>query len=387
MTWLNDKYIKEWLQKIHSERTKQNYKREFPLYLEFVQQNTKYKTPSQIIESRIEHLTSRDLRVKRFWEDIGIQYMHSLEGKGYRKNTIVTYLRTMLSFFSQNHVKLTYARKELIGAVEPSPKDKVIKEWIPSNEDVRLLYRVAQNSRDRAILLMMYQSGLSPVDVCLNIEQLDFYDKDGNWKIPLNEDYYLMKLREKTNVLQQTCISREALEEIRITLQQRGFPKKGSLFVTVHNKPITPRDINDILKGIVERAYGKERVKKWKTKNLRDSYMNGLVMAKIQQDVKDAMCGHQRSGAKKEYDFTEQTIKSLYSEAFRFLTINGFGSTSRKVEELENKMRQDKETLVNLITEQQNRIEQLETKLANNTKEILETLNEFSKKAKFKKKR
>lgn len=52
--WLNDKAIKEWLQKIHSERTRENYRREFPKYLDFVKANTEYKTPSQIIEARIK---------------------------------------------------------------------------------------------------------------------------------------------------------------------------------------------------------------------------------------------------------------------------------------------------------------------------------------------
>ena len=360
MTLLNDKAVAKWFELIKNARTIENYTREFPIYMEFVQNTTEYKTPSAIIDARIKQLRSLDMNVKRAFEDIGIKYMHHLETKGYMRSTITTYLRTMLSFFSHNHVKLVYARKELLGAIEPSEKDKVIKEWIPSNEDVRVFYRSANNARDRAIILTLYQSGLSPVDVsALNIKHFNFYDDNGNWNLKLNEDHYLAKLREKSNVLQQTCLSREALEEIRIYLQSRGFPKEGSLFLSVHGKPITPRDINDICKSIVEKAYGKIKTQQFQTKNLRDSYMNGLVMAKIQQDVKDGMCGHQREGAKKDYDFSEETIKSLYVDAFKFLTINGFGSTNRKVEELEAKMNQDKTTLINLITEQQKRIDRL----------------------------
>lgn len=196
MTWLNDRTVQKWFELIKNERTITNYQREFPLFLEFVQQNSEYKTPSQIIETRIRHLRSSDMNTKRIWEDFVIKYMHSLEDKGLRKSTITTYLRTVLSFFSHNHVRLTYARKELLGAIEPSEADKVIKEWIPTNEEIRLLYRMAKDARDRAILLTLYQSGFSEVDVCsLNVEHLDLYE-NGNWKP--KEHQYIGKLRKRT---------------------------------------------------------------------------------------------------------------------------------------------------------------------------------------------
>ncbi len=359
--WLNDPIIEEWFTIIKNKRTTENYKREFPYFLEFVQQNTEYKTPSQIIQSRIQQLKSDDMNEKRFWETVGIKFMHSLEEKGYRKSTITTYLRTMLSFFSHAHVKMEYARKELIGAIEPSEKDKIVKEWVPSNEDVRVLYRMAQNARDRAILLTLYQSGLSPVDTCaLNVEHFDFYDANGDWKVSPTEDYYLGKLREKTNVLQQTCISRECLEEIRIMLQSRGYPKEGALFISVHNQPLTPRDINNTMKGIVEHAFN-GKVKLWKTKNLRDSYKNALVKAKLSQEIVDALFGHERGGARGNYTLTEDTVKTMYAEAFKFLTINGFGSQSRKIEELEQTFKNEMVKLAQVLASSQTQIEKLTT--------------------------
>jgi site-specific recombinase XerD/uncharacterized coiled-coil protein SlyX len=318
------------------------------------------------------------MNAKRYWEMIGIKYMHSLEEKGYMRSTIVTYLRTMLSFFSHAHVKLEYARKELLGAIEPSQKDKITKDWVPSNEDVRVLYRMAQNARDRAILLTLYQSGLSPVDTCaLNIEDFDFYDANGDWKLSPNEDYYLGKLREKTNVLQQTCISRECLEEIRIMLQSRGYPKEGALFISVHNQPLTPRDVNNTMKGIVERAFN-GKVKLWKTKNLRDSYKNALVKAKLSQEIVDALFGHERGGARGNYNLTEDTVKTMYAEAFKFLTVNGFGSQSRKIEELEAKYDAQNRILTEIITEQREEIKQLKEQLASMRTDVTEIRKEMT---------
>jgi len=58
-SWLEDPVITEWFDIIKNQRTAANYRREFPYYLEFVQANTEYKTPSQIIESRIQQLRSQ----------------------------------------------------------------------------------------------------------------------------------------------------------------------------------------------------------------------------------------------------------------------------------------------------------------------------------------
>jgi site-specific recombinase XerD len=332
--WTEDPKVKEWFELLNNERTIKNYRNEFPKFLEFVQKTTDYKTPSQIVQSRMEQLRSMDMNEKRYWETVVTKFKNSLENEDMRMNTIHSYLRTTRSFFSKNHVKLEFSRNEL--KINPSEKDKVIREWIPENEEVRLLYRMANNARDRAALLVLYQSGFSEVDVAaMNIEDFPFYNANGDWAIPISEDVYHARLREKTNILQQSCISREALEEIRIMLQSRGFPKTGPLFVSFRDQQLGVRGINDAMKEIVTRAFN-GKVKDWKTKHFRDAFMNGLLQAKIPQEVKDAFVGHQRHGARKDYAITELTIKTAYTDAFKFLTVNGFGSQSRKIEEIDN---------------------------------------------------
>lgn len=421
--WLNDPIITNWFTIVKNKRTQENYRREFPYYFDFVKANTEFKTPTEIIESRIQQLKSDDMNVRRFWEDVGIKYMHHLEDKGYRKSTITTYLRTMLSFFSHAHVRLQYARKELLGAIEPNIKDKVTKDWIPNNEDLRILYRVSQSSRDKAILLTLYQSGLSPIDVCaLKIQHFNFYDNEGNWKAETHQ--YLNKLREKTNIKQQTFLSVECVDELKIYLQSRGYPKKGALFISVHNKQLASRDINDISKGIVEKAF-KSRASEWKTKNLRDSFMNALVSAKIPTEIKNLFVGHVRPNAQKSYDMTEDTLRPLYEDAFKFLSINGIGKTSRAIEELqkqiqedkqrlEAKMNEDRDALMKVVKDQQKQLNELKesvkglyhvqgtypktmhhtlfnrktgkmetwTETINNTQEEVESLKRFIEKAK-----
>lgn len=355
--WQEDKYVKNWFELLGNERTIRNYTNDFPKFLAFVKQ-----TPTEIIDSRLEQLTTNDLLKRRFWEQQVIKYKNSLEEKNLRMATVHGHIRTAMSFFSKNGVKLLFSRGEL--KINPSEKDKVDTEWIPSNEEVRLLYRLCESARDRAVLLTLYQSGFSEVDVAnMQIEQFAFYDQNGNWQIPNTEDLYQKRRREKTNQWQQTMISREALEEIRIMLQSRGFPKEGYLFVSFRNEQLGVRGINDMLKAVVKKAFN-GKVELWKTKHLRDAFMNALQQGKLTQETKDAMVGHKREGARADYAITELTIKTAYSDCFKFLTVNGYGSQSRKLEEIEIKFDKQLKALVEMVTELKGERDGLKAQLA-----------------------
>ena len=355
-SWLKDKAVAEWFSQVKDTKSIQKYKREFPRFLKFVQKITHYESPSEIIDSRVRQLNDRFMSEKRFWETLSLKYKRHLELRGYGKRTIINHLNTMQSFFSLNHVQLVYARNELLGSIKPSEKTNIPK-WIPSNEEVRILYKMAQNARDRAIILMLYQSGLNPVDICsLKIENFNFYNMNGDWRIPSTEDYYLAKLTEKTGVLQQTCISREALEEIKIMLLSRGYPTNGALFVSARDKPLKPSYLENITKSIVEKAFN-EKAKLWKTKNLRGSFKNALTKVHIDPEVINAMLGRKRSSTKGSYQLPQETIKTMYSEVLKFLTISGYDSKATiKIEELESTTTQKTDSLASIISAQQTQI-------------------------------
>jgi predicted ribosome quality control (RQC) complex YloA/Tae2 family protein len=99
--------------------------------------------------------------------------------------------------------------------------------------------------------------------------------------------------------------------------------------------------------------------------------MNGLHQGHVTQEIKDAMVGHKREGARNDYAITELTIKTAYSEAFKYLTINGYGSQSCKVEELNQKFDAQTKTLMELITELREENKQLKAQLS----ELTQTQN------------
>jgi hypothetical protein len=123
--------------------------------------------------------------------------------------------------------------------------------------------------------------------------------------------------------------------------------------------------------------------------------MNALLQARLTQEVKDAMVGHKREGARNDYAITELTIKTSYSEAFRYLTINGYGSQARKLVELqkkqeedrirlETKLQDDHETLITVIKNQNNQMEMMKDIIRRmELFKVLETPEEWKRTTEF----
>ena len=81
-----DKYVKNWMELLGNDRTEENYKRDFPKFLDWItaknedgQPNTPYKTPTDIIDSRLEHQTTRDQAKRQYWERQVIKYKNYLQ--------------------------------------------------------------------------------------------------------------------------------------------------------------------------------------------------------------------------------------------------------------------------------------------------------------------
>src|SRR3972149_11832312 len=122
------------------------------------------------------------------------------------------------------------------------------------------------NLRDKSLLLVLTQSGFSEVDVSLfKVEHFKAI-----WELPQTEHFYIEKCREKTGFghEQATCISYEALHDIREMLSERGKPTEGYLFVSQtkgKGEGIDTRTINEAMKALAERTFEKEKAKEFNT--------------------------------------------------------------------------------------------------------------------------
>ena len=175
-------------------------------------------TPTEQIKKRMHDLTTQDLTQRQFFEDKFREYKEYLEKKGDLKpSSVKTQLRTVASFFSRNGLPLYLKR----GDWESTQQQPVIQRLKLAKEDIKAMYSHG-NLRDRALLLVLAQSGFSEIDVaCLRIEELK-----GLYEQPETEHYFIEKPREKTNEIQATCLSYEAIHDIKAMLQERGNPEK-----------------------------------------------------------------------------------------------------------------------------------------------------------------
>jgi len=367
--WLNDPYVKEWLSKV-GERTQKNYRERYPKWLAFIG-----ISPTEQFKKRCKDLQSDNPKERGFFEDKVVEYKNILVAQKLGAETIHGRLTPIQSFFSAHRVPLRFKRREL--AVDVRPEDKVIKEWIPDNQQAKQIYQHG-SSRDRPLFLCLYQSGFSETDVSsLSVEDLP--------EIENCEGHYPIRMyREKTNILQRTCISEEAVHDIKEMLNERrhsGQPKPDSngrtpLFISQKGERLTVRFINDAIKSMVEKTYGKDKADEFKTKSLRDAYNDALLRANLTQEIKDTLFGHKREGAREKYAISQATIIDAYNKAFQFLTVNHGTQARKDIEVMRDQMREMRDnndkTLSNLnriIEHQQKQIEELTNKFEKFLKE------------------
>jgi len=312
-SFTSDKYVIAWLTGL-SPTTQKNYRRQFIDVLAFMKMS-----PTQMIEKRLKDLTSTDLTERQFFELNFRGYKAQLEATKPTDETVTAYLKCYASFFARNGLSLNLKRGDWLS----TRPQKAKKRYTPTLEEIKRLYTHA-NIRDKCLLLVLAQSGFSEIDVTeLRIEDLgDIYGQ------PQTEHIFIEKPREKSTVVQATCISFEAIHDLKEYLAERGNPKEGHLFASLTTlkgtQKIEVRSINEAMKSLFKRTFGEERAKQFKTKSLRSFFNGALLRANVQpQEIKDVMLGHERHGARKNYTYTKETITEAYIHAFPFLSING----------------------------------------------------------------
>ncbi len=357
--WKEDAYVIEWLKKV-GERTQKNYKERYPKWLAFIGM-----TPTEQFLKRCKDLQSSNPKERGFFEDKLIDFKNALVEQKRGAESIHGMMTPVQSFFSAHRVPLRFKRGEL--SVDARTEDKVVKEWIPDNQQMKQIYQHGE-IRDRSLLLVLYQSGFSETDVSsLSLEDLpNIRECEGHYPITM--------YREKTNVLQRTCISEEAVHDIKEMLKERennGQLKPDAngripLFISQKGERLTVRFINDAIKEMVEKTYGKEETEKFKTKSLRDAYNDALLRANLTQEIKDTLFGHKREGAREKYAVGQATIIDAYNKAFQFLSVNHGTQARKDIETMRDQVREMRDSNDATIKNLNKRIEYLERKLTDN---------------------
>jgi hypothetical protein len=315
----NDPYIKRWLTGL-APKTKENYPDFLEDFLTFVG-----LSPTEIIKKRMHDLTSTEITERCFFEDKFRAYKESMENAGTHTDSwIHDRLKVASSFFTRNGLPLALKKGDWNSTQKQGVTEKKAKLVL---EDIKRLYGHA-NLTEKCLLLALSQSGFSEAD----ISELSIEDIKNLYDMAINEHYVIEKKREKSNHIQATCLSYEFLHDLRALLQERGNPSQGYIFTsrTVNKglEPIDTRRINEIIKGLFVKTFGEEKAKEFQTRSLRSFYNGALLAVKphLAPEIKDLMMGHDRGGARNNYQYNDETIKEAYVSAFEYLSINGLQS-------------------------------------------------------------
>ena len=150
-------------------------------------------SPTEIIEKRLRDTASTNLTERNFFEQKFREFKQHLETENDSTwQTIKSKLRTVASFFSRNGLPLNLKR----GDWESTLPQKVKHRYRLTKEELKKMYAHA-SLRDRALLLVLAQSGFSEIDVSM----LRIEDLKGLYDMPQSEHYFIEKPREKTNIM------------------------------------------------------------------------------------------------------------------------------------------------------------------------------------------
>jgi len=314
---------------------------------------------------RVEH------HVRRFIEYLQRDY--ELKGKdglpsgmrGMAPKSVSAYTGAILSFYGANNFQLK------IKTPRGAPKKENARKPLRA-DSVKRLVDHAGSLRDRAIILMMFQSGMDISTVC----RLDYGDvADGlrRDECPLA----INTVRGKEQVAYVTFIGRDAVEALQAYLEQREarlgpIALREPLFIKEQNKialreRISPKNIQDMMRqlavtaGVVSDAeLDRADINPCSPHALRAAFSTIMKLEGVNSEVVDYWMGHCVPYDAAYFVSIVDEMREIYREHEAALSIN---RAVEQVQQLERKYNGKMETYDEIIERQASKIQRLETEL------------------------
>jgi len=291
------------------EITRLSYYRVLPSYFLFLNEN-----PDQAIENRRKDIGSENYEQAENYERKTMAYANTLLSKGQSGRGVQGVIGRIQGFFANNSRRYSLDMRRL-----KLPKARKIQKYSPTNEELRHLYTIADCSRDRLIVALMYQNGLAPVDVSLlNVGDL-----------PSEEWTYYEKSRSKTGEIFRSVVTPDMAYELETYLKIRGNPSKGKPLFVGRQGPLDNQAISGILSDLIEKS-GLDGNSGFKPTSLRDALEDAFVEANVNHKIKEALMGHV-SDIEHEYGGHNKLVINIVEamkKAYPLLSLNGLTRVS-----------------------------------------------------------
>lgn len=297
---------------------KNNYYRNLPNYFLYLDED-----PDTVIKNRRRHISQEDPEKAEFYERKTKTYINKLIGEGYAGSGITSVLGRIQGFFANNSRRYSLG----IGRLR-IPKARVTQKYSPDNMEARQLYAVADCSRDRLILTLMYQHGPAPIDV----SELCCSD------LPREPWTYFEKSRSKTGEIWRAVSTPDTTEALNNYLKIRGAVKSSEPLFRSREGYLDNEGVSRVISELIKKA-GFSNIKGFKPTSLRDAFEDALVDANVNHKVKEALMGH-TSDIEHEYGSAKKLRENCVAamkQAYKHLSLTDYKlETSENKKELED---------------------------------------------------
>ena len=248
-------------------------------------------------------------------------------------------------------------------------RKKAAIEHIPNKEEMYQIIDMSSNLRDKALLMLLFQSGVR-VNVLEHLtygDVQDQLDKDTiTLKITSELDH---KLRGRDIPFYYTFLNGEGAETLKryVKLRHKRSKTRTPLFITTRGTPISQHWVWAIVKNCVRKAgFKREAVT---THTIRKSFRKIVRQTNIDDDTKEELMGHVLQGSREAY-FDKKDV-DLIKKAYQKCNFQ------REVPESEvTKLRKQLENSETKRLLQETRLETLE----NQVKNLITQLREMTEK-------
>lgn len=384
----NYREVEKWLVG-KTEGTKNNYLSALKAFIEYMKLN-----PKQLIDlaeadrkKSIRNQGEVETKVKGFFEWLTTKYIQKSRGvvkkrrvkkrraigkRGLSRNLASMYTNAMRGFFKSNGFQLN------IKLPKASSKKENFKTMIRP-PDVKKLLDVASNIRDRAIILALFQSGMSISDLC-NLNYGDIEKELNENRVPL----HIHLIRKKELVEYDTFLGQEAVETLKLYLEERK--RKGEilryatpLFTKRYIKSTSK--IHRINSGLIEATMktlalksglvSKERmaasdINPCRPHALRSSFMSILKTNGMNNTAVEYLAGHTLPTTEQAYwQVRTEELRKMYKKYMKHISLSPQLDTEKlEILEYESKKKEDViSALIENGKHKEQRITQLTTQL------------------------
>jgi len=386
---LDDQRIKDWLNGISNHRTKVVYSSSIRTFFNWLGQS-----PSDFIkaideDSRLPVTERRNLARQKLLEfynyattEMPNRNPHkNVQGKGLSYQGAIAIVAAVRSLLNEYGITVKFARRHA-----PKPKGRNPCERLRLNAaQVRSILSNARLPRDRAIIIMLAQSGMD----ITTLTSMAYKDVSAALADDAEAPVILEMFRQKASKPYFTFMGSEGIDAIKVyaqDLKQRGVEPKPDdpLWLTDKGKAaMSPANVQKMLRICAEKAglvNGEDRFNIAGGHALREFFSSTLNEVKVPKAYIDEMLGHTLDGMDSAYfQGKPDQIKMEYARAYESIMLQPQGLANGTLQKkIDEKVDEKVSVLLEKINAQEKRIQELETSIKTEIPRMRELLNRLN---------